>query len=114
MTLLRCFGWLSRDDLATRKGGAGPLVETPGGQERGVHRFELSLIPFSGDVRHVVPEADAFQAGLRAEVTPIHSGRLPPSVSLLAVNPSDVRLSAMKAAEDGEEHHRPPGQPVVR
>jgi alpha-mannosidase len=102
VTLLRCFGWLSRDDLATRKGGAGPLVETPGGQERGAHRFELSLIPFSGDVRRAVPEADIFEAGLRAEVTPIHSGRLPPSVSLLAIDSSDVKLTAMKAAEDGQ------------
>ncbi|MCJ7676525.1 MAG: hypothetical protein MUO35_02230, partial [Anaerolineales bacterium] len=43
ITLLHCFGWLSRDDLATRKGGAGPSVETPGGQERGPYRFEPRL-----------------------------------------------------------------------
>ncbi len=30
LTLLRCVGWLSRDDLPTRKGPAGPVVETPG------------------------------------------------------------------------------------
>ncbi len=102
VTLLRCFGWLSRDDLTTRKGAAGPLVETPGGQERGAHRFELSLIPFSGELRHAVPEADIFEAGLRAEVTPVHPGRLPASVSLLAIDSSDLKLTAMKAAEDGQ------------
>jgi hypothetical protein len=32
LTLLRCIGWLSRDDLATRPGGAGPTIATPGAQ----------------------------------------------------------------------------------
>jgi alpha-mannosidase len=101
VTLLRCFGWLSRDDLATRKGGAGPQVETPGGQERGSHRFELSLIPFLGDWPAALPLADSYQAGLRAEVTPVHTGRLPSSISLLQIEPATLRLSAVKAAEDG-------------
>ena len=35
ITLLRCFGWLSRSDLLTRKGGAGPMLATPGGQSPG-------------------------------------------------------------------------------
>jgi alpha-mannosidase len=101
VTLLRCFGWLSRDDMATRKGGAGPQVETPGGQECGPQHFELSLIPFSGELTAALPLADTFQSGLRAEVTPVHAGRLPSSVSLLQVEPAALRLSAVKAAEDG-------------
>jgi mannosylglycerate hydrolase len=101
VTLLRCFGWLSRDDMATRRGGAGPQVETPGGQERGRHRFEMSLIPFTGDLSTAVPLADSFQAGLRAEVTPLHAGCLPSSGSLLQIEPATLRLSAVKAAEDG-------------
>ena len=35
LTLLRCVGWLSRSDLATRRGGAGPELETPDAQELG-------------------------------------------------------------------------------
>jgi mannosylglycerate hydrolase len=101
VTLLRSFGWLSRDDLATRKGGAGPLLETPGGQELGAHRFELSLIPFSGDLRRAVPLADIFQAGLRAEATSLHYGGMPSSSSLLAVDPPNLKLTAVKAADDG-------------
>jgi alpha-mannosidase len=101
VTLLRCFGWLSRDDMSTRKGGAGPQVETPGGQERGPHRFEMSLIPLRGDVMAALPLADTYQAGLRAEVTPVHAGRLPSSVSLLQIEPITLRLSAVKASEDG-------------
>jgi mannosylglycerate hydrolase len=102
VTLLRCFGWLSRDDMATRKGGAGPQVETPGGQELGQHRFELSLIPFPGELASALPLAETFQAGLRAEVTPVHTGRLPSSVSLLQIEPAAVRLSAVKSAEDAQ------------
>ncbi|CAG0968476.1 hypothetical protein ANRL3_01339, partial [Anaerolineae bacterium] len=30
LTLLRCVGWLSRDDLSTRRDHAGPAMETPG------------------------------------------------------------------------------------
>ncbi|MCH7810009.1 MAG: hypothetical protein IH863_05465, partial [Chloroflexi bacterium] len=32
VTLLRCVGWLSRDDLSMRRGHAGPGFETPGAQ----------------------------------------------------------------------------------
>jgi mannosylglycerate hydrolase len=101
ITLLRCFGWLSRDDLATRKGGAGPLVETPGGQERGPQHFELSLVPFEADLLDAIPLAEAFQAGLRAVTTPQHAGHLPPAASLLALDPACMQLTAIKAAEAG-------------
>jgi 2-O-(6-phospho-alpha-D-mannosyl)-D-glycerate hydrolase len=48
LTLLRCVGWLSRSDLATRRGGAGPELETPGAQEIGQHRFEFAVATFAG------------------------------------------------------------------
>ena len=48
LTLLRCVGWLSRSDLATRRGGAGPELETPGAQELGEHRFEFAVATFRG------------------------------------------------------------------
>jgi hypothetical protein len=48
LTLLRCVGWLSRSDLATRRGGAGPELATPGAQEPGEHRFEFALATFRG------------------------------------------------------------------
>jgi hypothetical protein len=43
VTVLRAVGWLSRDDLASRPGHAGPPLETPGAQVPGPHRIELSL-----------------------------------------------------------------------
>jgi alpha-mannosidase len=48
LTLLRCVGWLSRSDLATRRGGAGPELETPGAQEMGEHRVEFALATYRG------------------------------------------------------------------
>jgi mannosylglycerate hydrolase len=48
LTLLRCVGWLSRSDLATRRGGAGPELETPDAQELGAHRFEFAVATFRG------------------------------------------------------------------
>ena len=48
LTLLRCVGWLSRSDLATRRGGAGPELETPDAQELGAHRFEFAVATYRG------------------------------------------------------------------
>ncbi|HUO03675.1 MAG TPA: glycoside hydrolase family 38 C-terminal domain-containing protein [Candidatus Binataceae bacterium] len=48
LTLLRCIGWLSRSDLSSRRGGAGPELSTPGAQELGTHHFEFSVTSFRG------------------------------------------------------------------
>lgn len=62
VTLLRCVGWLSRDDLRTRGGGAGPKLETPGAQCLGPQRFSYALVPYRGDWTGAQPEAHAFGA----------------------------------------------------
>ena len=49
LTLLRAVGWLSRDDLTTRTGHAGPGLETPGAQVLGPHRFRFSLFFHGGN-----------------------------------------------------------------
>jgi len=49
LTLLRSVGWLSRDDLVTRRGHAGPAMETPDAQVPGGHRFRYSLFFHAGD-----------------------------------------------------------------
>ncbi len=48
LTLLRCVGWLSRSDLRTRRGGAGPELETPEAQELGEHRFQFAMTGYAG------------------------------------------------------------------
>jgi alpha-mannosidase len=48
LTLLRCVGWLSRDDFPTRRcQNAGPTVATPDAQCAGVHRFHYAVMPFA-------------------------------------------------------------------
>ncbi|MEN3185276.1 MAG: glycoside hydrolase family 38 C-terminal domain-containing protein [Atribacterota bacterium] len=44
VTLLRAVGWLSRDDLLTRKGDAGWSLPAEGAQCLGNHRFRLALL----------------------------------------------------------------------
>jgi alpha-mannosidase len=101
LTLLRCFGWLSRDDLSTRAGGAGPTLPTPGGQCPGRHVFRLSLIPFEGDVADAAARADAFRAEPRGVATGLHAGRLPASASLLGTTAVGFRVTAVQPDPGG-------------
>jgi 2-O-(6-phospho-alpha-D-mannosyl)-D-glycerate hydrolase len=49
LTLLRCVGWLSRDDFETRRcSNAGPTLYTPDAQCPGKHRFSFAVLPFTG------------------------------------------------------------------
>ena len=76
LTLLRCIGWLSRDDFSTRKGHAGPFMETPGAQMPGQWFFEYSIIPHPGGWDSAFWQAYAFNSPLRAVSTGMHAGNL--------------------------------------
>lgn len=43
LTLLRGVGWLSRDDMSTRGGNAGPMFKTPDAQCLGEHIFKYGI-----------------------------------------------------------------------
>jgi alpha-mannosidase len=101
LTLLRCVGWLSRGDLTTRKGHAGPGSETPGAQLPGKHIFDYAIIPQVGGLLPF-EQAYAFQASLRSVNTSLHTGSLPAACSLLQASPREFVLSAVKMAEDGQ------------
>jgi alpha-mannosidase len=101
LTLLRCVGWLSRDDFSTRQGHAGPMIATPGAQELGVHTFEYSLIPHRGDWREAFRQAYGYSAPLRAVSADSHPGRMEAQGSFFLVEPQEFVLSAVKVAEDG-------------
>jgi alpha-mannosidase len=45
LTVLRSVGWLSREDLATRRGNAGPSLETPGAQCLDAYEFRFAFAP---------------------------------------------------------------------
>jgi hypothetical protein len=102
LTLLRCVGWLSRDDLSARRGHAGPGLPTPGAQCLGAHTVHYSLIPHQGDWSAVLPHVRSFGAPMRAVAGSFHSGILPLRRSFVAVEPPDVFLSALKTAENGD------------
>jgi mannosylglycerate hydrolase len=101
LTLLRCFGWLSRDDLPNRKGGAGPQIETPQAQELGVHTYAMSLIPVMGNATTAICQARAFQSGMRGLGTGLHPGRLSTSSSFIQSESPHFVLSACKSTTDG-------------
>jgi mannosylglycerate hydrolase len=105
LTLLRCVGWLSRDDFQTRRGHAGPMLATPGAQQIGQHQFDYALIPHGGHWQSAASLAYGFTEPLRAWPDPQHDEQpefqLPGSGSFLQIEPDAFVLSAVKPAEEG-------------
>ncbi len=102
LTLLRCVGWLSRGDLFTRRGHAGPPYETPEAQCLGVHRFEYAVYTYlghweNGDVIRTAWEFIARPFAISME----GRGSLEPW-SFLSLRPEGVVLSAVKLPETGD------------
>jgi len=106
LTLLRCIEWLSRNDLATRRGHAGPPEHTPEAQCLGHHEFDYALVPHSGDWEAeealVLREAQAFNTPIRATVTNQHAGQLSSRATLIEVEPRELVVSAIKRSNSGE------------
>ncbi len=104
VTLLRCVGWLSRADISSRRGGAGPQLRSPGAQMPGRHEFAYSIIPHAGDwaaadahvasVQHLRP--------MRARWNRHGLGHIDSTGSLLSVDAPGFVVSAIKRAEDGD------------
>jgi alpha-mannosidase len=106
LTLLRCVEWLSREDLTTRRGHAGPMLNTPEGQGIGRHVFEYALVPHGGSWRSedalALRQAQEFEEPLRAVVTEQHDGPLGASWSFVHVAPASLVVSAIKRSERGD------------
>jgi mannosylglycerate hydrolase len=110
LTLLRCVGWLSRDDMHCRLGNAGPEEAVSEAQCPGRHTFRYSLIPHAGDCGQTHALAYGFQTDLRAIVTdgrrnpatPGETRGLAARLSFITVSPSTLQVSAVKQPEDGE------------
>lgn len=112
LTLLRCVGWLSRDDYITRRGNAGTTLETPGAQMIGKWSFDYAICPHPPNSNAFPHEfAYAFETPLRAICTSLHSGILPSKGTFVSIE-VDTKgnhdrsaafiLSAIKQAEDGK------------
>ncbi len=105
VTLLRCVGWLSRGDLETRRGHAGPMLETPEGQCLGHAEFDYALVMHRGgweaEEALVLREAQAFTTPVRAIATGQHEGILPSLKGMIEVEPRSVVVSAIKRSSEG-------------
>jgi alpha-mannosidase len=110
VTLLRCLEWLSRGDLSTRRGHAGPPEFTPEAQCLGQYTFDYALVPHAGTWETndalVLREAQAFNMPVRALVVPARANaaahHVASTTSLVDVAPSSLVVSAIKRGNDGE------------
>ena len=102
LTLLRCVGWLSRNDFPSRKGHAGPPLPAPGGQCPGDHVFEYAIMPHEGGWESAYAEAHRFATPLRARWNPRGTSELPAKASLLDLEGAGLAVTALKRSEDGE------------
>jgi mannosylglycerate hydrolase len=100
LTLLRAVGWLSRHDLRTRPGPAGPQLAAPGAQCPGALEAELRLLD-ARDVERVA--SDAREAELPLQAATISGTPLArEGVALVSLEPRTLVLSALKPAELGD------------
>ncbi|MEI7553678.1 glycoside hydrolase family 38 C-terminal domain-containing protein [Candidatus Chlorohelix sp.] len=103
ITLLRSVGWLSRDDLKTRRGHAGPGMPTPGAQCQGRHYFHYALMPHKGEwlVSGAQQQAHAFNHPMIGVMAAKQTGELPISQSFVEIQPRVMALSTIKGSDDG-------------
>ena len=97
LTLLRCVEWLSREDLSTRKGNAGPMLFTPEAQCAGEHVFEYALL--GGEPHRLFDRLKTLS--LQYKVAPlVMQGVVFPGQtigkSLLTIDSDDVAVTAVK------------------
>ncbi len=98
LTLLRCVGWLSRDDLRTRGGGAGPRMRTPEAQCLGEHRFDYRLA-LTGNERK-----DALKQVLQWQRPPLvtQAMRQEPLDALFSLQGEGLMVTALKQSISGD------------
>jgi alpha-mannosidase len=103
VTLLRSVGWLSRDDLRTRVGEAGPCFEVQGARHLGeTLTFRLGIVPYqrswldAGIPRHYA------ELAAPPRVLPCSGTGDPPAArSFLELSPGSVQLVALAPRPEG-------------
>ncbi|HEY4019244.1 MAG TPA: glycoside hydrolase family 38 C-terminal domain-containing protein [Pseudonocardiaceae bacterium] len=96
LTLLRCVGKLSKDNLTSRRGGAGPGEPTPEAQCPGEHRFRyaFSLLDDQDEIA-LTRIAQQWRNGLVPSVAGLDTN------GILDCRDTDTVFSSLKGAEDG-------------
>jgi alpha-mannosidase len=107
LTLLRCVGYLSREDLVTRPSGhAGPGLATPGAQCLGRHEFRAAFEPRQKPPTNagLFACASSFVAPPQVVAASGAGGALVASGRFLAIDAAEgaVVLSACHRSEEGE------------
>ncbi len=100
LTCLRALGWLSRPDLRTRPGPAGPQIPVPGAQLPGALQAELRIFA-ADDLQCVAAASRESELPLQA-VTIAGTPLVRENVALVSLEPRSLVLSALKPAEDGD------------
>ncbi len=96
LTLLRCVGWLSWSDLATRPGAEDPHIPTPDAQCPGRHTFEYAL-----SLQGERTEAELVRAAQDYRVAMAVGPEGGDLEGVLAAEGEGFGFSALKGAEDG-------------
>jgi mannosylglycerate hydrolase len=102
LTLVRAVGWLSREDVLARVGGAGPQIPVPDAQCPGRQRAQYAIIPHANDwlTARTDQAAHDYLAPLYGTMTDRHTGALPIHGGLLEIaSDHTLMLSACKKAE---------------
>jgi alpha-mannosidase len=101
LTLLRAVGWLSRDDLPTRRmRNAGPTLATPDAQCLGTQRFRYALLPYAGDF--LAAGVKTWSERWRTPplvVQGVDDGHVAGGAGLFALRGDGVHVSAVKKHE---------------
>jgi mannosylglycerate hydrolase len=100
LTLLRCVGWLSQDDLTTRERLAGPKIAVPDAQCMGEHKFKYAILPLAAPwpSTAICTEENHYSIPVKCLTVPRQKGTLPPTLRFLRVEPDDLMVSAIKKA----------------
>lgn len=103
LTLFRAVGWLSRPDLKTRRGNAGPQIATPDAQCLGEHVFYCSIIPHEKNWLKSRAYLVAREFNIPLMTAPIKlSGEVKVKNWSMSLTPKTLPLSAFKKAEDDD------------
>lgn len=101
ITFFRSVGWLSRDDLLTRKGHAGPYISTPEAQCLGKNTYKYALTTHKGDWEKARTYTKAYEHNIpmiSCDVI-LKGSTLPQKQSFIEVSQKEIIITAFKKSE---------------
>jgi alpha-mannosidase len=103
LALIRAVGWLSREDLSTRQGDAGPMLAAPGAQMIGDWAFRYAWTSEGAGEAEGTAWRRATEFVVPAQAFPLAAWKGHATASWLSVDQAAWGFSALKRAE-GSEH----------